>query len=263
MKYKYFILFILIALIIGIIAGNYFRDDNPDSSATKSSEPKQEKGEGYLYACPMLCTVLPEPGKCPVCGMEMQRIENKPALELSDRAVKLAEIEVATAERKYVSMPVSLIGEIAYDESRMARITADFPGRIDKLYVDYVGMRVKKGDHMADLFSPDLILLQKEFQLAGDAGQESVRKKMRSWRFTEEQIAAFEKTGKLIDSVTVNAPIGGTVMKKYVLEGDYFKTSDLLFMIADLNDLWLLLDVYESDLKFLYYGQEIKFNVEA
>ena len=262
MKSTTYIILLIITLIIGISAGYYFRD--PVSKDFSDNEIKGNKQNKYLYACPMLCTILPEPGKCPVCGMEMQKIEDKPALELTERAAKLAEVEVAPVERKFVQMPVSLIGEIAYDESRMARITADFPGRIDKLYVDYVGMRVKKGDHMADLFSPDLIILQREYQLAKDEKTlESVKKKMRSWRFTEEQIESFGKSGKAIDNITTRAPIGGNVMKKYVLEGDYFKTSDLLFMIADLEDLWLILDVYESDLKWLYYGQNIEFDVEA
>jgi hypothetical protein len=107
-----------------------FHDHHDNSGA-------EAKKGGYLYACPMLCTVVPEPGECPVCGMVMQQIEDKPELELSDRALKLAEVEVATVKRQFVQMHVGLIGEIDYDESRMARISADFPGRIDKLFVDY------------------------------------------------------------------------------------------------------------------------------
>ena len=269
-----------IALLFAFFSGYIFRGPTNEGTIKSQTISEKETGKTFLYACPMLCTVVPEPGKCPVCGMVMQQIKNQPELELSERALKLAEIEVAPVERKLVQMRIPLIGKIAYNESNIARITADFPGRIDKLYIDYVGMFVNKGDHMADLFSPDLIVLHREFQIAKEAIErysklsnarelsrakstlESVKKKMRSWRFTEEQIKDAEHTKK-ISNITIKAPVGGIVIKKYVFEGDYFKTSDLLFMIGDLENLWLMLDVYESDIQWLYYGQKIEFNVEA
>lgn len=251
--------------------------------AKPKSKPVKKKAK--RYACSMLCTILPEPGQCPVCGMVM--VEQKddsgdgpePVMTLSERAMKLAELRTAPVLRQLTTANVRMVGKLVYDETKLARISADFPGRIDRLHVDYVGMQVRKGDHIADLFSPELIVLQREYQLAkrtldrakADGGEmmlaaanrqlDAVRVKLRSWRLEEAQLSP--KGGGAFDRITITAPIGGTVTKKYVMSGDYFKTSQTLFMIADLKNLWLTLDAYESDLKWLHYGQTVEFEVEA
>ncbi len=269
-------------------AGGMHNHGMPTPTPTKIVKKKAKR-----YACSMLCTILPEPGQCPVCGMEM--VEQKddggdaddagdgddPVMTLSPRAMKLAELRTEPVQRGPANAIVRMVGKMVYDETKLARISADFPGRIDRLYVDYVGMQVRKGDHIADLYSPDLVVLQQEYLLAkrslkrakangGDAilaaasrQMEAVRVKLRSWRLSEKALLPAANDGKPFDKITITAPIGGTVTQKYVLSGDYFKTSQTLFMIADLKNLWLTLDAYESDLKWLYYGQTVEFQVEA
>ncbi|NOX59967.1 MAG: DUF3347 domain-containing protein [Planctomycetes bacterium] len=259
--------------------------------AEDSSEPgpaKKAKGKPK-YACSMFCVPpMPRPGKCPICGMEMVEVEDSGGdegaprtLTLSPMAQKLAEIETAAVERKTVSAEIRMVGRIDYDETRLGYITAWVPGRLERLYVDYTGVPVKKGDHMVYLYSPELSTAQTELlealrsmksgksrgssilnERAGD-WLESIRDKFRLWGLTDAQIAEIEQRGTASDYMTIYAPMGGIVIHKNLLEGSYVQTGTQIYTIADLSHLWVKLDAYESDLAWLRYGQKVEFEAEA
>jgi Cu(I)/Ag(I) efflux system membrane fusion protein len=192
-------------------------------------------------------------------------------------AKKLMDIVVAPVERKFVSATLRMIGKVDYDETRLAYITAWFPGRLDRLYVDYTGVPVKKGDHMVYLYSPELISAQEELIQAlatvkniqetdlsvmremTEATVTAAREKLRLWGLKAEQIKEIERTGKVQDHMTIYAPSSGIVIHKNVLEGMYVQTGTRIYTIADLSNVWVKMDAYESDLEWLRYGQEVEF----
>jgi Cu(I)/Ag(I) efflux system membrane fusion protein len=184
-------------------------------------------------------------------------------------------------ERKFVTAEIRMVGKIDYDETRVKYITSWVPGRIDRLYVDYTGITVSKGDHMVYLYSPELLSSQAELlQAAKAAGNlkpgaselinksilatlEAVREKLRLLGLTEEQITEIEKSGEPVDHLTIYAPIGGVVIHKNATEGMYVQTGTKIYTIVDLSRLWVKLDAYESDMMWIRYGQEVEFETEA
>jgi membrane fusion protein, copper/silver efflux system len=214
-------------------------------------------------------------GKCPICAMDLipiyEETENdsqgSSELTLSKSAEKLADIQVAPVIRAFASETLLLPGKLMVDETRAKTISAWFPGRIENLFIDYVGIKVNKKDHMALIYSPDLLVAQKELLEARRANSQSMivstKEKLRLWGFSLSQIRLIEKTGKVSDKLTINAPIGGTVLKKFVSEGDYVKTGTKIYQMADLSRLWLLADVYETDIGKVKFGQSLTFTTDS
>ena len=230
---------------------------------------------------------LPEFGLCPICNMDLIPLEEDSAsgsprsFAASEEATKLMDIEVAPVERRSVTTSIRMVGKIDYDETRLTTITAWIPGRLDRLFVDYTGIPVRQGDHLVSLYSPQLLTAQQELIQARQAVldtqdsdleviQESslatlkaVRDKLRLWGLTAEQIAEIEISGQVSDHMTIYAPTGGIVIHKNAKEGMYVKEGDPIYQIADLSQVWIKLDAYESDLAWLRYGQEVRFDTIA
>lgn len=222
----------------------------------------------------------PEPGNCPICGMKLVPAEAGVALgprvfTTSEAAKALMDIETVPVERRFVTATVRMVGKIDYDETRLAYITAWVPGRLDRLFVDYTGIAVREGDHMVELYSPDLLVTQGELLewaravkglKESDVLRESTlaslaaaREKLRLWGLTQQQIADIEKRGKATDRMTIYAPRGGIVIHKHAQQGMYVNTGTRIYTIADLSGVWVKLSAYESDLIWLRYGQKVQF----
>jgi Cu(I)/Ag(I) efflux system membrane fusion protein len=142
-------------------------------------------------------------------------------------------------------------------------------------------MSVRKGDHIIELYSPELITAQTELlealkstqtvgQSASDLVRRSVestlkaaREKLRLLGVTEDQIKQIESSKTPLDHLTINAPIGGIVIEKMANQGTYIETGMPIYTIADLSKIWLLLEAYESDLNWIRFGQKVEFAVES
>lgn len=256
------------------------------AKAPQATAARQPKG----YACAMNCVPpLPNPGKCPICGMQMQPLfddvkageGSARRLSLSPEARALAGIQTSPVQRQWVEQTIHMVGSVDYDETRLAYITAYIGGRLDRLFVDYTGTTVRAGDHMAEIYSPDLLSAQQELFQARDAWErskestveglrqtseralEATRERLRLWGLKPEQIEQIENSRQVADHVTLYSPIGGIVINKMVQVGDYMETGDRIYTIADLTHLWVKLKAYESDLPWLRYGQDIAFTAEA
>ena len=215
---------------------------------------------------------LPSAGKCPICFMDLipqEANEHKGGereISVSPYAAKLMELETSVVERRFAAAEIRMVGRVDYDETRVATISAWIPGRIDRLFVDYTGMPVKKGDHLVELYGPELLNAQKELLHAVSQDPSmvaSVREKLRLWGFNAEQIRELEERGKASDHMTIYAPAGGIVIHSNAAEGMYVKTGTKLFTIADLSTVWIQLDAYESDLNGLRYGNQVEFKIET
>jgi membrane fusion protein, copper/silver efflux system len=257
--------------------------------AAEKKQPLAEQ-EPVGYACAMNCVPpLPNPGKCPICGMEMVPVFEEVRkgegtarrLTMSREARALASIQTSPVERRWIENEVRMVGNVDYDETKLNYVTAYVGGRLDRLYVDYTGIEVKKGDHMVYLYSPDLITAQEELIQARRAYENlsdssiasvkesarkalaAVRERLRLWGLSQEQIQAIEERNTREDHITIYAPIGGTVIKKHVNEGAYVKTGDRIYTIADFSTVWVQLQAYESDLPWIRYGQDVVFTTDS
>lgn len=266
--------------------GRHTEYEGRAASGEGSLEPT---GEVTVWTCAMHPQVrLPRPGKCPICFMDLIPVTSEAPSEESPRRLVmseagriLAEVETAPVERKFVTREVRMVGKVEYDERRLAYISAYVPGRIDRLYVDYTGISVRQGEHMVYLYSPDLVTAQQELLQARRAMQdlgasgveivrrtaeatlEAARERLRLWGLTPQQIQEIEERGTVVDHVTIYSPLGGIVVEKMALEGDYVNTGQRIYTIADLSQVWVKLDAYESDLQWVRYGQPIEFYAEA
>ena len=285
-KLSGFKLWVLVLLIIALMVGIWIgKSIGPEKSEIETTVTKTET-KTQLWTCSMHPQYhLPAPGPCPTCEMPLIPLESDETeagasmrqLTVSESAKKLMDVEVAPVERKFVSAVVRMAGKVDYDETNLAYITAWVPGRLDKLYVDYTGVPVNKGDHMVYLYSPELISAQEELLQAIEAKKNiqktdlgimremtestanAAREKLRLWGLTLEQIAEIETTGQVTDHMTIYSPTSGIVIHKNALEGMYVQTGTKIYTIADLSKVWVKLDAYESDLEWLRYGQEMEF----
>lgn len=251
----------------------------------KKTEGPAQSAE--VWICPMHPQIRqPRPGKCPICSMDLVLREKEQdrtgprTLVMSEESRKLAEIVTTPVERRVVTNEVRMVGKLDYDETRVKAISAWVAGRLERLFVDYTGIRVNKGDHLILLYSPEMLTAQEELLEAkkqvdrsdqrseylresDKRALESARDKLRLWGLTAQQIEEIEKRGKADDHVLINSPSTGVVIHKGKSQGDYVQTGTPIYRIADLSHLWVRLDAYESDLPWIRYGQEVAIQTEA
>jgi len=281
-------------IVIGLLLGGLGaapRDDHAQAAAQRADENPRELP---MYTCSMHPQIrLPDPDvKCPICFMDLipaggaggaddAAEETEPVLAMSEAAMRLAEIQVEPIRRMLPRAEVRMAGIIDYDETRQATISAYFPGRLDRLFIDYTGIPVRAGDHLASIYSPDLLTAEADL-LAGlealealgertsgatrqiaQATVDASRQKLRLWGLTGEQVGKIEQSRRASDHMTIYSPIGGIVTSRHKMEGDYVQTGEPICLIADLSRLWVRLDAYESDLPWIRFGQEVQFTAEA
>jgi membrane fusion protein, copper/silver efflux system len=283
----YKVIFFVLVLCGGFTFGWMMNGSGVAAPSTKTTAAPADAGPQH-WTCPMHAEIdLPSAGKCPKCGMDL--VERKSGgedagprtLVMSESDKKLAEIVTAPVERKFVIGSINLVGKIDYDETRVKTISAWVPGRLDRLFVDYTGVPVRKGDHLVEMYSPDFLTAQEELieakkqvdaaieerseflRRSNERALDSARDKLRLWGLTAPQIATIEASGKVEDHVQINSPMTGIVIHKNLNKGDYVKTGTRIYKIADLSHLWVQLDAYESDLPYIRYGQEVSIQTES
>jgi len=283
-----------------LVAGGFFlgrwipsKSSQAEPAASQAAEGGGPAVENVLEATDWTCAMhhqihMPGPGKCPICGMELipsQTLKEGPvglrAVQMSPEAMALADIQTVPVQRRQVAHEVRMVGKVAIDETRLAYLTAWVPGRLDRLFVDYTGVTVRKGDHMVEIYSPDLYATQKELLVGVATGRKlaekgmeilrestkrqnlAARERLRLWGLTPEQIGEILERGTPEDHVELVAPMGGIVIHKNALEGMYVKEGTRIYTIADLTKVWVELDAYEADLSWLRYGEDVEFQTEA
>ena len=265
--WKLILIVAAVAFALGLLLiGN---GDSPEAALTSEAEAE-------VWTCSMHPQVRqPEPGKCPICAMDLIPVEEEAdeelgprQLKLSESAMALANIQTTVVTRQPVSKEIRLYGNIAVDETRFKTITAWIPGRIEKLYVDYTGAEVRNGAPLVDIYSPELFVAQKEYLTAAQSDNplvdlSSIERKFKLWGFSESDMEQIKSQEEPSEYATISAPISGVVVEKLALEGEYVKTGSELYKIADLSQVWVYLDAYETDIQFLQPGQEIKFTTAA
>lgn len=229
------------------------------------------------YWCPMHPTIVRDhPDKCPICAMPLSKRkkgdkDEEEALPpgVSQRVqitpYKVAVVGIETAEVGYrpLTKEIAAVGFVEFDERKLARISARVTGktRIDKLYVNVTGQHVEKGEPLAELYSPDLVVTVQNLLDARQGGNSSLEKMARDrlqlWGIEDDQIKEIIKTGRSITHVTIRSPIHGHIIRKYQVEGEYVEEGARLYDVADLSTVWIEAQVYEDELAFLKLGQPV------
>jgi Cu(I)/Ag(I) efflux system membrane fusion protein len=223
------------------------------------------------YWCPMHPTVVRDhPDKCPICAMPLSKRkkgdkDEEEALppgvsrrvQITPYKVAVAGIETAEIGYRPLNKEIVAVGFVEFDERKQARISARVAGktRIDKLYVNVTGQHVEKGEPLAELYSPDLVVTVQNLLDARQANNRSLEKiahdRLCLWGIHEDQVEEFLKTGRPITHVTIRSPIHGHVIRKYQVEGEYVEEGARLYDVADLSTVWIEAQVYEDELAFL------------
>ncbi len=284
------VIFLVVGIVLGYWIGHRPGEPPPEAGTENTVQNQGKEEKVQFWTCAMHPHIRqPKPGNCPICGMKLIPVSDDSGSEMtglrqyrtSEAAKQLMNIETSPVERKFVTKEVRMVGKVDYDETRLSYITAWIPGRIDRLYVDYTGIDVRKGDHMVYLYSPELLTAQEELRRTAQslkdmrpgapevlretakATLEAARAKLRRWGLTDEQVADAERHGVSSDHVTIYAPISGTVIHRDGQEGMYVQEGTRIYTLADLSSVWVKLDAYESDLSWLHYGQRVSFTTEA
>jgi len=272
---------IVVSFVVGYVT-RALTAPAPASQPAGTSDTTEEASaqKKVRWTCSMHPQIIKtEPGLCPICGMQLIPLEEggqdegPRTLVVSETAKMLMDIQTSLVERRYVEARVRMVGKVDYDETRLGYITAWVGGRIDRMYVDYTGVTVNKGDHMVTLYSPDLVTTQDDLlqairsaKVLGESASRTVdaaRERLRLWGLSPEQIADIEKRGRATDHITIYAPMGGIVIDKHAQQGMYVRTGMRIYTIADLSELWVKLEAYESDLEWVRYGQKVSVTAEA
>ena len=283
---KWWIVGLAIALILGLLVGLWLGSPSGTTPIQDTQVSVEKEQKPTVWTCSMHPQIrLPKPGLCPICNMDLIPLDNEDSddmlgmrqLAVSKNALKLMDVETIPVSRRYVTATIRMVGKVDFDETRLAYITSWVPGRLDRLFVDYTGVPVSKGDHLINLYSPELYSTQEELlqaiktaravkdsqlessRLFAEQTIKSAREKLILWGLKAEQIDEIEKRGSASDHITIYAPVGGIVIHKNALEGQYVQTGTQIYTIADLTRVWVKLDAYESDLQWLRYGQKVEF----
>jgi Cu(I)/Ag(I) efflux system membrane fusion protein len=284
--------FIVLLVITAILVGywdhiqNYYERWQRTHYGVPAEAQSQSEIEYYCGMHPFV--VRDRPGTCPICGMELSmRKKGEPAslpegviarVQTSPGRIMQAGVQIEPVLYRLLTREIRSYGVVAVDEARRADIVARFPGRIEDLPVSTVGVVVKKGDPLARIYSPKYLAASQEYLRAlgnlkkgdtGPAGEaiekmradqlvDAARKRLLLAGFTEEQLKAVAESGAISDTITLHAPLSGTVIEKKVLLGQTVEEGTPLYTVADLSALWVQVKVLESDIDAVRVGMPVE-----
>jgi Cu(I)/Ag(I) efflux system membrane fusion protein len=278
----------IVAVVAFALGGRLIGSSEPP---TTDVETHAHEAQDTIWTCAMHPQIRQtEPGPCPICGMDLVPIDSGRGMDdgdtrrvaLTERAKILARIRTAETTRLGSGrVERRLLGRVDYDETSLRTVTAWIGGRIDRLHVSTTGERVKRGQVIATLYSPevytahqDLIQARQQFERlqktatpsasrAAEAALDASRDRLRLLGVPDGELRAMERADKPSERARIRTPFGGTVIERLATQGNYVQTGSGLYRVADLSTLWVQLDAYESDLRLLKTGQQVLIRVGA
>ncbi|HUG41799.1 MAG TPA: efflux RND transporter periplasmic adaptor subunit [Longimicrobiales bacterium] len=202
-------------------------------------------------------------------------------VRLDAEAARRIGVTYATATSRSFARTVSTVGNVTYDETRLANVSPKIEGWVERLYVDFTGAPVRRGQPLLTIYSPMLVSAQEELILARRLGEqaaagggeratanardllESARRRLRYWDISEAQIRRIEESGTPQKTLVLHAPASGIVVEKMVVEGARIVPGMDVYRIADLSRLWVEGEVFEKDLSLVRPGQTARVTLEA
>jgi multidrug efflux pump subunit AcrA (membrane-fusion protein) len=229
-----------------------------------------------------------KPGTAPDCGMTLvpkyADDENMAKMPMGTVTVSpdkqvMAGVRTATVDRKPLVRDIRTTAQIVADESKVAHVHVKVPGYIEKVYVDYVGQLVKKGEPLFSLYSPDLVSTEEEYLIAkrgnatlGSAPFEEVSTGAKSllastlqrlslWDISDEQIRQIDLSGKVSRDLTFYSPVTGFVTDRKAFPQASVTPDTELYTVSDLSTVWANADIYEYEVPYVHLGQHVSFTL--
>lgn len=278
----------LIALLAFALGAFVFRTDTAPVETPKG-QPEQAIRAAESWTCAMHPQIrTPEPGMCPICGMDLVPVTQEGGEEtradritLSERAKALAKLRTTVVRRQAdPASEVRLLGRIEPDETSSKTITAWVAGRIDRLHVRVTGERVRAGQTVATLYSPEVLAAHQDLiaarhqvermqaasdmaRSAADAALEAARNRLRLLGVSDQRVLVMQSQSQPTRELAISSPFSGTVIERLAAEGTYVSVGEPLYKIADLSRVWVQLDAYERDLPALQVKQSVNLRVES
>ena len=205
-------------------------------------------------------------------GMEGMEMAGGGPVTLTAADIRSFGITFGTVEERTLEDEIRTVGIINFDETRIAAVTPKFSGFVERLYVDFTGKPVQRGQPLLEIYSPELVAAQEELLLAarmeGTLSETSVpgvplrssnlvaaaRQRLRLWDISDAQINSILRSGRVQRTLTMHAPVGGIVVEKNVLRGQAVQAGQTLYTIADLREVWVEAELREADAALVDVG---------
>ncbi len=274
------ILYLAIAVLVGLLGGWLIFGRSADESMSNKDNLDMSDGhdhsseESQMWTCSMHPQIMqPEPGDCPICGMDLIRAESGAdglamnEINMTENAMALANIQTTIVGNGTMSEDdgmISLSGKIATNEENNAVQASYFDGRIERLNVNFEGQKVNRGQLLATIYAPNLVAAQQELLTTASLKEsqpelyKAVRNKLKNWKLSDNQIDAIESSGNVRDNFPIYATVSGTVSEVMAREGDYVNQGQPILKVSNLNSVWAEFDAYENQISNLKVGQKIK-----
>ena len=273
------------ALVLALAAGWWGRGivshEGDRVGASSAKGPCRDGATPLYWKAPMDPTfVRQKPGKSPM-GMNLIPVCPSGSNDAPDGAIVIDSatmqnmgVRTSPVERRDLARSIRAVGRVAYDERRVSHVHTKVQGWVEKLFVDFVGQKVKRGQPLLEIYSPELVATQEELLLAAryrDSTQESpfddvrgggealfaaTKRRLALWDIPERDIERLLQTGNVKRTLTLYAPEAGVVTRLGVRNGMEVQPNTNLYAIADLSKVWVLADVYEFELPWLELGQD-------
>jgi Cu(I)/Ag(I) efflux system membrane fusion protein len=265
------IIYIGIALVVGLLAGYLIFGGNMETVLVDEHDHSPEMASGEMWTCSMHPQIMqPEPGSCPICGMDLIPADNGGEglavnqIKMTENAMVLAGVEtIKVGAGANAEEYVRISGKVAVNQESDAVQSAYFDGRIERIHVNFEGEQVRKGQKLATIYAPALVSAQQELLTATKLKEsqpqlyKAVRNKLKLWKLSDTHIDQIESSGKVLENFPVYANVSGVVSEIMVEEGDYIKTGSPLVKVANLNSVWAIFDAYENQLSLFKEGQTL------
>jgi multidrug efflux pump subunit AcrA (membrane-fusion protein) len=269
----------------------YAEDEPPAASTSNESSASTKPGERkilFWYDPMHPAYKADKPGIAPDCGMQLVpkyaedgNMANMPAgtVKIAADKQQMMGVRTATVERKPLEREIHTTAQIVADEARIAHVHVKTSGFIEKIYVDFVGQLVKKGQPLFTLYSPDLVSTEEEYLIAkrgekalgGAPYQEvsqgaqsllrSARERLRLWDITDAQIKKLDETGEVEKTMTFYSPISGFVTDRKAFPGTSITPDMELYTLSDLSTVWATADIYEYEVPYVRLGQRVNLSL--
>jgi Cu(I)/Ag(I) efflux system membrane fusion protein len=207
-----------------------------------------------------------------------KQAEEVPTVEIPAERQQMIGMKTAAVAVRPLRRTIRTVGRVEYDERQFRTVNTKIEGWIERLYVDYTGRSIKKGEPLADIYSPELLATQREFlQLLkwsrdakpdgsavidkmisrdAEAIAAAARERLKLWDISEAQIRKIEETGEAVRTLTIYSPVDGYIVQKMAVQGMRVMPGEKLFDVAELSSLWVIADIYEADLPLIRPNQE-------
>ena len=280
---------IIAVLALGIGGGIFY--ERHFKKAVPQPPVKEAKKERKIlyYKCPMgLPDYSQQPGKAQ-CGMDYIPVYEDEAEsatgpgEIYITPEKIQRIGVKSEEVKERPLRkiIRTVATVDYDERMLFTINTKIEGWIERLYVNATGRELKKGEHLLDIYSPDLVSTQEEYLLALETKRrlgpgalpdavegaeyilDATRRRLKNWDISDDQIEALEKSKKPTKTLALHSPVEGIVIEKMAVQGMKVMPGEKLLGIANLSNVWLYANIYEYELSLVKAGQKARVTINA